>query len=120
LETSDFKILGAAFDEINHHLTLRTFLVGYKLSLADFVVWGALKSMYIFFLFLIFFKKKIKLQFLIQIFIDSAAFNRQIKTGNEVGGPHLMRWFNYINSLDFIQQGTNWVAQNAKSPVCIK
>jgi glutamyl-tRNA synthetase len=54
LETNDFKILEAAFDEINHHLTLRTFLVDYKLSLADIIVWGALKSMskliYIFFL----------------------------------------------------------------------
>ncbi len=46
LETNDFKTLEIAFDEINHHLTLRTFLVGYKLSLADIIVWGALKSMF--------------------------------------------------------------------------
>lgn len=53
LEISNYKILEAAFDEINHHLTLRTFLVDYKLSLADIIVWGALKSMCDFF-----FKKK--------------------------------------------------------------
>ncbi|GBB83543.1 hypothetical protein RclHR1_10240004 [Rhizophagus clarus] len=88
LKTNDFKILEAAFDEINHHLTLRTFLVGYKLSLADIIIWGALKN--------------------------SAAFNRAIKTGKETGGPHLIRWFNYVNSLDFAQQGTNWVTKNAK------
>jgi len=54
LETNDFKILEAAFGEINHHLTLRTFMVGYKLSLADIIIWGALKSI-VKFLFISFF-----------------------------------------------------------------
>ncbi|RIA91589.1 glutamate-tRNA ligase [Glomus cerebriforme] len=88
LETNDFKTLEVVFDEINHHLTLRTFLVDYKLSFADFIIWGALKN--------------------------SAVFNRQIKTGKEVGGPHLIRWVNYINSLDFVQQGINWVTNAIK------
>lgn len=43
LSTTDFKFLDAAFRELNHHLTLRSFFVGYQVSLADFVIWGALK-----------------------------------------------------------------------------
>ncbi|CAI2162654.1 6946_t:CDS:10 [Funneliformis geosporum] len=89
LGTNDFKTLEVAFDEMDHHLTLRTFFVSYKLSLADIILWGALKN--------------------------SAVFNSQLKAGKEAGGPYLTRWFNYISSLDFIQQGTNWVTQTAKS-----
>lgn len=44
LGTSDFKQLDAGFKELNKYLTLRSYIVGYQLSLADFVVWGALKG----------------------------------------------------------------------------
>lgn len=45
LATSDFKQLDAAYKELNKYLTLRSYLVGYQPSLADFVVWGALRGM---------------------------------------------------------------------------
>ncbi|CAG8651553.1 10920_t:CDS:2, partial [Acaulospora morrowiae] len=85
LGSSDFKVIEAALEEIDHHLTLRTFLVGYKLTLADIFVWGTLKN--------------------------SPIFNRQLKTGKDVG-VYLTRWYNYIGSLSFIQEGLKWVTKS--------
>ncbi|OAV91815.1 hypothetical protein PTTG_07561 [Puccinia triticina 1-1 BBBD Race 1] len=80
-----FKILGPSFDpvqakdmntlttianKIDHHLTLRTFLVGYSLSETDWCLWGLIKS--------------------------SSTFNALLKRSQH---PHLSRWFNFIDCL---------------------
>ncbi|KAF8469113.1 tRNA synthetases class I, catalytic domain-containing protein [Kalaharituber pfeilii] len=44
LSSGDFKQTSAALEELNSHLTLRTFLVGYSLTIADITVWGALRG----------------------------------------------------------------------------
>lgn len=41
---ADFQVVSNAADELDRHLTLRSFLVGYKPTAADFALWGALKS----------------------------------------------------------------------------
>ncbi|KAI8150381.1 tRNA synthetases class I, catalytic domain-containing protein [Fennellomyces sp. T-0311] len=74
LATADFKALDASFKELNKYLTLRSYLVGYQPSLADFVVWGALKA--------------------------SPVFARVLKTKKESIGLYLARWYEYIASLD--------------------
>ncbi|POW02019.1 hypothetical protein PSTT_12086 [Puccinia striiformis] len=80
-----FKILAPSFDpvqaknmntlttianQIDHHLTLRTFLVGYSISEVDCSLWGLIKS--------------------------SSTFNALLKRAQH---PHLSRWFNYVDSL---------------------
>jgi glutamyl-tRNA synthetase len=40
----DFKSLQKPLDELNKHLTLRTHLVGYSLTVADLAVWAALRG----------------------------------------------------------------------------
>ncbi|KAG2222556.1 hypothetical protein INT45_002687 [Circinella minor] len=77
LATSDFKALDGSFKELNKYLTLRSYLVGYQPSLADFVVWGALKA--------------------------SPVFARVVKTKKESAGFYLARWYEYITSLDAAQ-----------------
>ncbi|CAG8547450.1 10520_t:CDS:10, partial [Acaulospora colombiana] len=67
LESSDFKVIETAWGEINHHLTLRTFFVGYKLTLADIILWGVLKSMRVIY------SDKVKLQ--IPVLIDFSSFS---------------------------------------------
>ncbi|KAF9438245.1 hypothetical protein BGZ76_009076 [Entomortierella beljakovae] len=71
VNTSDFKTLDVIFQQLNHHLTLRSFFVGYKISVADIAIWGALKA--------------------------NAIFARQLKTGKDLGS-YLARWFNHISS----------------------
>ncbi|KAL9609511.1 MAG: hypothetical protein Q9167_005729 [Letrouitia subvulpina] len=44
LTTSDFSILNRSMQELEAHLTLRSFIVAYTLSPADLVVWGSLKG----------------------------------------------------------------------------
>lgn len=43
-KAADFKKVSDAADELDRYLTLRTFLVAYQPTAADFAVWGALKS----------------------------------------------------------------------------
>lgn len=40
----DFKRILSAMKVIDSHLTLRSFIVGYQISLADFALWGALRE----------------------------------------------------------------------------
>ncbi|CAO3630667.1 unnamed protein product [Cunninghamella blakesleeana] len=72
LETADFKAQNEAFRELNKYLTLRSYIVGYSVSIADFVIFGALKG--------------------------SLAFSRVFKTKKESLGIYLVRWFEYIQS----------------------
>ncbi|KAI7863062.1 tRNA synthetases class I, catalytic domain-containing protein [Spinellus fusiger] len=73
LATSDFKVLDSIFKELNKHLTLRSYIVGYQLTLADFVVWGALRG--------------------------SPVFARIVKTKKESLGVYLGRWYDHIGTL---------------------
>ncbi|PGH27106.1 hypothetical protein AJ80_01293 [Polytolypa hystricis UAMH7299] len=41
LTPSDFKAVDRPLTELEHHLTLRSYIVGYSMGLADMVVWGA-------------------------------------------------------------------------------
>ncbi|ORZ17920.1 tRNA synthetases class I, catalytic domain-domain-containing protein [Absidia repens] len=74
LNTADFKAQNEAFKELNKYLTLRSFIVGYSVSIADFVIFSALKG--------------------------SLAFGRVFKTKKESLGIYLVRWFEYIQSFD--------------------
>ncbi|KAI9496257.1 tRNA synthetases class I, catalytic domain-containing protein [Zychaea mexicana] len=89
LATADFKALDASFKELNKYLTLRSYLVGYQSSLADFVVWGALKA--------------------------SPVFARVLKTKKESIGLYLARWYEYVASLDAAQLAVKDL-QNAAKP----
>ena len=74
LSTADFKILSSAFETLNTHLALRSFIVGYSLSLADIAVWGALNG--------------------------NGIFKKSLKSGNQ---GHLSRWFQHLGSLPVFQ-----------------
>ncbi|KAI8617105.1 tRNA synthetases class I, catalytic domain-containing protein [Chytriomyces sp. MP71] len=56
---------------------MRSFLVGYSLTLADIACWGALKAIPI--------------------------FNQRIRAQDNALGPYLTRWFNHVDSLPFAQ-----------------
>jgi glutamyl-tRNA synthetase len=75
LQTTDFKVLSSAFETLNKHLALRSYMTGYSLSLADLAVWGALQGIPVF-------KKNLKIQ------------------GKDV---NLTRWFQHLASLDTFQ-----------------
>ena len=44
LQSTDFKILDGAFKTLNKHLTLRSYITGYRPTVADFIIWGSLKG----------------------------------------------------------------------------
>ncbi|KKZ64804.1 glutamyl-tRNA synthetase [[Emmonsia] crescens] len=44
LAPSDFKAVNKPLTELEHHLTLRSYIVGYSMSLADMVVWGTMRG----------------------------------------------------------------------------
>ncbi|KAI9355924.1 tRNA synthetases class I, catalytic domain-containing protein [Zopfochytrium polystomum] len=75
--TAAFKPLSAAFSKLDSHLKLRSFLVGYHLTVADIACWGALRS--------------------------SPIFNKQLRAGSDIG-TYLQRWFSHVESLDFVNQ----------------
>jgi glutamyl-tRNA synthetase len=76
LGTMDYKQLSLVFHDLNHHLTLKSFLVDYSVRLADLAIWGALKA--------------------------NPLFGKQLKSG-KIEFVHLTRWYNYIAALDFVQ-----------------
>jgi glutamyl-tRNA synthetase len=69
----DFKATSAALEELNNHLTLRTFLVGYTETIADVTVYGAL-----------------------------SANGQAISAIKRNHLPNLVRWFKYIGAIDRI------------------
>ncbi|KAG0171116.1 hypothetical protein DFQ28_001573 [Apophysomyces sp. BC1034] len=89
LGTSDFKLLDVAFKELNKYLTLRSYLVGYNVTLADVIVWGALKG--------------------------SPVFARTLKTKKESLGVYLVRWYEFISSLPIAQAAINGLSQKEKN-----
>lgn len=78
LTLTSFKDLDEAWQHLNHHLVMRSYLSGYQLTAADLLVWGALRA--------------------------SAMFQRNLKTKPEMLGEHLCRWYQHVNSLEFAQQ----------------
>ncbi|KAI5797225.1 tRNA synthetases class I, catalytic domain-containing protein [Pyronema domesticum] len=69
----DFKITSAALEELNNHLSLRTFLVGYTETIADITVYGAL-----------------------------SANGQAIAALKRNHLPNLVRWFKYVSFIDRI------------------
>ncbi|KAJ1978995.1 glutamate--tRNA ligase [Dimargaris xerosporica] len=76
LATTDFKQLAASIETLNHHLTLRSFLTDYRLTQADFAVWGALRA--------------------------SRVFQGSVKGGAAKVGVHLLRWYTYIAQQPYV------------------
>ncbi|KAI9480711.1 MAG: tRNA synthetases class I, catalytic domain-containing protein [Benjaminiella poitrasii] len=89
LATSDFKALDAVYKELNKYLTLRSYIVGYQVTLADFVIWGALRG--------------------------SPVFARIVKTKPENLGAYLVRWYEYVASLDAAEYALTAVQKQEKS-----
>ncbi|EFP91469.2 glutamyl-tRNA synthetase [Puccinia graminis f. sp. tritici CRL 75-36-700-3] len=70
VQAKDMNTLTKIANQIDHHLTLRTFLVGYSISETDWSLWGLIKS--------------------------SSTFNALLKRAQH---PHLSRWFSFIDCL---------------------
>ncbi|XP_066236395.1 bifunctional glutamate/proline--tRNA ligase [Saccopteryx leptura] len=85
---SSCDLLASAINELNHCLSLRTYLVGNSLSLADLCVWATLKG--------------------------SEAWQEKL---NENKAPvHLKRWFGFLESQQaFRAVGTKWNVSTAKA-----
>ncbi|ORY05776.1 glutamyl-tRNA synthetase [Basidiobolus meristosporus CBS 931.73] len=88
ITAADFKSLNAITGELDHFLTMRSFVSGYKLSVADFALFGALKA--------------------------NAVFSRQLKTNQNIG-THLARWFQFIASLDCVKEALVALQQSIDS-----
>ncbi|KAI5807117.1 tRNA synthetases class I, catalytic domain-containing protein [Geopyxis carbonaria] len=69
----DFKATTAALGELNDHLSLRTFLVGYQVTEADATVWGALNGN-----------------------------NQAVAAIRRNHLPNLVRWFKYVSAIEHI------------------
>jgi glutamyl-tRNA synthetase len=80
----DFKQLSSCFDVLNNHLTLKSFMVGYHVTIADFAIWGALKA--------------------------NAIFNKQLKNG-KINAENLSRWYDHMNSLDSVNDSLQAVVK---------
>lgn len=89
LSTSDFKTLDASYKKLNKYLTLRSYLVGYQATVADFIVWGALRA--------------------------SPVFARIIKTKKETLGTYLVRWYEHVLSLDAVEYALTAVQKQDKA-----
>ncbi|XP_053164889.1 bifunctional glutamate/proline--tRNA ligase isoform X5 [Hemicordylus capensis] len=73
----------SAVQELNHSLSLRTYLVGNSLSLADFIIWATLKG--------------------------NNAWQEQLLQGN--APVHIKRWYNFLEAQGIFQSvGARWTA----------
>ncbi|KAG0749319.1 hypothetical protein G6F16_001108 [Rhizopus arrhizus] len=89
LSTSDFKTLDASYKKLNKYLTLRSYLVGYQATVADFIIWGALRA--------------------------SPVFARIVKTKKETLGTYLVRWYEHILSLDAVEYALTAIQKQDKA-----
>ncbi|KAG2484195.1 hypothetical protein HYH03_017007 [Edaphochlamys debaryana] len=92
LETAAGIVSGASLEgqcvALNDFLTLRTFLVGYSLTIADLAVWGQLQA---------------------------SPLWKKIRTGGKV--PHLARWFTFCSELPPIKAAVDELdALGSKKP----
>ncbi|XP_012582375.1 PREDICTED: bifunctional glutamate/proline--tRNA ligase isoform X2 [Condylura cristata] len=87
---SSCSLFTSAVNELNLCLSLRTYLVGNSLSLADFCVWATLKG--------------------------SAAWQEQLQ---QHGAPvHVKRWFGFLEAQEAFQSvGTKWNASATRAKV---
>lgn len=69
-------------------MTLRSYIVGYQVTIADFVIWGTLRA--------------------------SPVFARIVKTKPETLGNYLVRWYEYIASLEASDYALTAVQKAAK------
>ncbi|KAJ1915433.1 glutamate--tRNA ligase [Mycoemilia scoparia] len=70
--------LADALAKLDHHLAMRTFLVGYQVTAADVVIWGALRH--------------------------TASFQQGLKTNPASVGINLARFYLFVDSLPFIKK----------------
>lgn len=90
--TTAFAQLSTALDVINHHLSLRSYIVGYSVSNADFAVWAALRA--------------------------HPVFANTLKSGKvSLTSPHLSRWLAHISSLPAVTSSLAAVEDAKKSAV---
>ncbi|RCH84867.1 hypothetical protein CU098_004313 [Rhizopus stolonifer] len=91
LSTSDFKSLDATYKELNKYLTLRSYIVGYHATIADYIIWGSLRA--------------------------SPVFARIVKTKPESLGTYLVRWYEFITSSEAAEFALTVVQKQAtKAP----
>ncbi|MBW0468598.1 hypothetical protein O181_008313 [Austropuccinia psidii MF-1] len=86
--SKNISILSSISDKLNHHLTLRTYFIGYHLSLIDWTLWGIIKS--------------------------SSTFIALLKKSLH---PHLNRWFSHIDSLPSTQNAINTLNDQIKNSI---
>ncbi|XP_023488492.2 bifunctional glutamate/proline--tRNA ligase isoform X1 [Equus caballus] len=87
---SSCDLFASAVNELNHCLSLRTFLVGNSLSLADLCVWATLKG--------------------------NAAWQEQLSQSK--APVHVKRWFGFLEAQQAFQSvGTKWNVSAAKAKV---
>lgn len=89
LSTSDFKALDISYKKLNKYLTIRSYLVGYQATAADFVVWGTLRA--------------------------SPVFARIVKTKKETLGAYLVRWYEHILSFGAAEYALTAVQKQDKA-----
>lgn len=88
-KSNKFPELQVTFNKIDEHLKLRTFLVGQDLSVADILVWAALRAV--------------------------PVWNKNFKDANKAIGSEIFRWFGFVGSQDvFVQAQTVQVDEAAK------
>ncbi|KAJ2806382.1 glutamate--tRNA ligase, partial [Coemansia helicoidea] len=75
---SNFRELDAALAELDHHLTMRSYVEGYAPTAADAALWGALRA--------------------------SAIFQRNLKVKADALGGSLVRWYEHISAQPFVQR----------------
>lgn len=89
LRSSDNQTLGTALQRLNNYLTFRTFLVGYHLTLADLVVFEALKN--------------------------NRMWNAfKANHGRTPQMVHVVRYFNYIEALPQVNENTKIIYTTMK------
>lgn len=91
LSSSDFKQTTAALQELESHLVLRTYLVGYSLTIADIAVWGALRG-------------------------SNAAY-LNIKKGYMI---NVSRWFKHIESNERVSKGVDTLREELSAKKKVK
>ncbi|PVZ98157.1 hypothetical protein BB558_005848 [Smittium angustum] len=73
INSTDFSKLSKGFDKLENHLFMRSFLVGYKTTIADLLVWGVLR--------------------------ESAIFQKNLKANSLKDKDNLVRWYKFISEI---------------------
>ena len=107
LGKADLGRIGATLETLETHLRMRVYLVGYSLTLADLIVFDALKREPLFFFCswaLWVWLTHITLFLLCVCCSDSPAWSKNVKSGSaQEKNPHLHRWYTFIDLDDNVQ-----------------